>query len=127
MIIYRVENERGMGPYSGEFATYDEVGLPFKGSPKHPAPYDDGLSDPRLVDRFGFRDLLQLVDWFDLWLDGLESAGFRVVRINTWKRYVIFGNKQLMFEEREQVREIVPWSTVRGALLVVPPQQEKES
>jgi hypothetical protein len=97
MIVYRVENKNGVGPYDGTsdgslWQTRDHV------EPSHPGPKDDGIDFERGEDYCGFASFEQLRDWFESEeLVMLRKLGFRVRRISVPRSRVKFGKKQVVF------------------------------
>ena len=99
MIVYRVENEDGKGPYEGTcdwslWQTRDHV------EPSHPGPKDDGIDIEMEVDYCGFASFGQLRDWFESEeLVMLRKLGFKVRRIRVPRSRVKFGKKQVVFRK----------------------------
>ena len=116
MIIYRIENERGIGPYNCiEAWVCDEY---YHNSFKHPTPCIDNIFD-KIYDinevrhefYCGFEKLYMLYNWFsDQELKNLKNMGFNIVEIEIDKKWVIFGKskRQIMFKYSEIIsKEII--------------------
>jgi hypothetical protein len=97
MIVYRVENKNGVGPYDGTgiwslWQTRDHV------EPSHPGPKDDGIDFKSGEYICGFASYRKLRDWFEAEeLVALRKLGFRVRRIRVPRSKVKFGKKQVVF------------------------------
>jgi len=97
MIVYRIENKKGRGPYDGArdwslWQTRDHV------EPTHPGPKDDGIDFESGVDYCGFSSFKKLRDWFESEeLVRLRRLGFRVRRISVPRSKIKVGKKQVVF------------------------------
>lgn len=100
MIVYRIENDDGEGPYNCE----KEWPLQYKMRNEHstnerPNVYVDGcyIGSNGLS---GFDSLDRLLWWFDGWVEHLENCGFRTSAYKVDKDYVQMSEsgKQLTFE-----------------------------
>lgn len=126
MLVYRVEDEHGCGPYNLEavcpewdedYCTYgitaelilfrDELCERSKVLSAHPLPHEDGIPVPptsslggrRWDYLFGFASLDQARDWFGPLLDGvtIPDVGFRVSVYEVDETFVHMGTRQVAF------------------------------
>lgn len=110
MIVYRIEDSKGRGPYRRNdvkhvLPGWDACDFNYR----HPCPMDDhglrewwldlghGMQRESYV--CGFRDIKQLVDWFHKqeWMDRLQEAGYSLTTYEVDAQTVQFGDSQLMF------------------------------
>lgn len=114
MLVYRVENRYGEGPYVNDNSyncrCYDNV--------DHPEPYNDGIpihngiSSKRKYNsndyKFAFEDTDQLIKWFNDEINKLIEYGFSCTVYKVHGKRVIKGMKQLAFVygSAEKVEEI---------------------
>jgi hypothetical protein len=97
MIVYRVENKNGVGPYYGT-DNWCEWQTRWHDSPSHPPPFLDGIDVYAKKDLCGFASFKKLRDWFESEeLVELRKLGFRVRRIRVPRSKVKFGEKQVVF------------------------------
>jgi hypothetical protein len=106
MLVYRVEDDKGCGPYRGDNHV-DGMGEKHSDS-DHPAPGDDGLPFlPADTMHCGFASLDQFKAWFDQhdrWDLGVN--GFRLCVFES--DLVDHGDKQVMFHrERARLVEVL--------------------
>jgi hypothetical protein len=104
--VYRVEDERGYGPYCGD----SPIG--YEGNETHrPTPHSDGL--PNQYDRHGFISIEALVRWFDApnWrrpsvsdIQALRLAGFKIVKYDVPEGALHRGKRQVQFDPDRAVR-----------------------
>jgi hypothetical protein len=107
MIVYRIENESGCGPYFGSMNYSDWTDGFHNAATGRPMPYEDNITatDHSLF-RFGFESMDKLTQWFTFAEIGrLLDQGFRVVSFQVDIQHTVIGNKQLVFK-REQATEI---------------------
>ena len=95
MLIWRVENSEGIGPYWGNFAPqYQKVYLYDK--VKHPRPKHSGRDI-----HYGFTSFEQLKAWFEetgfTVLEDLKAAGYNVVQYEIDEQYVNTEEKHISF------------------------------
>ena len=136
MIVYRIENEYGEGPYNNsldpytdfdctEYSAYgefrnclDSIGnLHNKnGVRNHPSPRRDGINEFDHWHVFGFASYEQLRHWFryPMTMKMIEDAGFYVVVYENVTD-VIFGKTQVAFAKTEQYTRYKP--TVAGRMI----------
>jgi hypothetical protein len=105
MIIYRVENDAGQGPYRlGHGVMWNKLFNP----EQRPFPsMDPGLehilaSKKDLIKDFffGFNSLEQLRDWFeDEELISLDNIGFKIKTFDVPDALIIEGSAQLLFKK----------------------------
>lgn len=90
MLIYRIEDKDGRGPYRGGM----NLGLPFDPW-RQPLPAEEGLPDDGRY-RFGFLFRSQLLEWFDTDdLSELSINGFLMCVYNADTVYI--GERQAVF------------------------------
>ncbi len=96
MIVYRVENKAGCGPYFTRGSWYGRkwIADSHKFTEHTPSAYldVDGFERGMLC---GFTSLEDLYTWFDGWLDLLIFSGFKVVEYDVVG--VLEGEKQVCF------------------------------
>ena len=111
MIIYRIENDKGNGPYNcfndWVIDKWNHNDL------DHPEPWEDYIFDKiydmneDILDFYcGFDKLYMLYNWFsDQELKNLKDIGYNIVEIEIDKNWVIFGKseRQIMFKYSEIV------------------------
>lgn len=99
-IVFRLEDDKGLGPYR-HFSSYDLcIECNHRGCPQHPSPEWDGIPSVAWEEeddvRFGFKSLCDLINWFDydirVKLDGHD------IRVSVYSGEVIArGYRQLVF------------------------------
>ena len=116
MLVYRFENEAGVGPYTGitKFDISTVVpGLDRNGSSRHPSPAIDFSGDTspwvkgmsRYNSHFGFSTLHQLMDWFDpLQQIQLADLGFHLTTYQVDPEHVVLLNRQCAFVRKHARR-----------------------
>ena len=108
MLIYRIENKRGQGPYCSKHKDqYLRCWLCDRHSDieKHPSPDEDGIYEWKRVHKCGFSSLRKLKAWFNKEeLKALYEAKFDIVRYEVDKKDVLVGQKQVMFNRRKARR-----------------------
>ena len=109
MIVYRVENERGCGPY-GYGGWQDEPHNHMNG---RPAPQNCEVMSSEWAKHsngqyyFGFESLVHLYAWFTpTEIRALSSLGFAIVTIEVDRADVVFGSNQVAFY-RERSTHVV--------------------
>lgn len=111
MIIFRVENDDGIGPYHGNMGDWcDGSHNQMTG---RPMPYEDNLDMNGLGwnHRFGFDSMTKLLEWFSpIELRRLYTLGWRVVTFHVPDDQVRIGCKQVVFkhDEAKVVLDICP-------------------
>jgi len=111
MIVYRVENHKGYGPYDESLWNSNDldcIRIKYKDmlwhhdrSRQHPATYLDGLrtGDTR---RHGFASIEDYLAWFDLkWRLGMAMSGFALSTYDVPKVEVGRSGKQVVFKMKE--------------------------
>lgn len=114
MIVYRVENDNGRGPYRpgwnqdnidlsiDQSILATEIGNAHNDDNLRPAPWIDGIKnwdfDDLYEPRFGFMSIGELIQWFDGWLDFLELYGYSFRAFEIEDQYVIVGKRQVVFD-----------------------------
>ena len=104
MLVYRIQNELGRGPYSFSWGEYVSEGA------RHPSPCEDsgmavewGQRNFRNVASldyyFGFTNETQLRTWFyrDKWLSMMKEHGLKLTIWEVAAADVIVGHTQLAF------------------------------
>lgn len=122
VIVFRVEDEYGRGPYFGEGRRYDGafysrcmelVHLGIDNTDRHPYPENDGLPYPQEWEKCGFESVSQLLDWFSGFEDVLHKDGYFPVRIDVPDNMVVVGWHQLLFTDTTTcIREVLSWEQV---------------
>jgi hypothetical protein len=82
MLIYRIENDNGLGPYQhheGQFSDAYPMMCDHSDN-RHPSPWhsSSGLSSIYEFEYCGFDSIVSLAEWFADYLDELDSEGFWV-------------------------------------------------
>lgn len=98
MIVYRVENENGRGPYSTSHDFRHDLIDAHNYSRRHPTPNFPSL-DAETIWLCGFASQESLNEWFNGWLEKLTSVGFRVVRYDVPDEFVKNSDIQLIFQK----------------------------
>jgi hypothetical protein len=104
MLVYRIQNELGRGPYSFSWGEYVSEGI------RHPGPLEDsGMADEwrqkifqsegKVDYHFGFTSETQLRTWFyrDKWLHAMKEHGLKLTVWEVPFTDVIVGHTQLAF------------------------------
>lgn len=108
MIVYRVENEFGEGPYTACGIFLDDWSKRTHCFPNHPTIWDDSISRSNKIKApiydysCGFDSEEQLFNWFNKSeIKNLKRIGFDIVKINVHAAHVLFGTsgKQIMFRK----------------------------
>ena len=102
MTIYRIQNEKGVGPFQG--GHFDRFGFCSGWTDQKPNPYSEGL-EPRRDYYFGFLELRQLLTWFS----PHELATMTTDRKEAWimavykvaDKFVQYSTTQAMFKLRK--------------------------
>lgn len=107
MVVYRVENEEGVGPYHSSWYYHSEIGYLHSNS-KHPSIQTDKIIEGKIgrlsYDEYkkyfcGFKSLLQYKEWFSLRLRKLlKKHNFKLNIYKIDKRNVIQSDKQIVFK-----------------------------
>lgn len=110
MIVYRVQDRHGRGPYNAPDAP--KWVLRHNGDPRRPGPWSDKklarYGNIKDDDFFGFASVNQLLKWFTKTeLKLLHHAGFNVVRIDG--EIVARSSHQVLFRHKEGAKK---WQTV---------------
>jgi hypothetical protein len=98
MLVFRVENNSGVGPYtSGAVDTIDYSRL---FSPRCPGPLNDGIRRTDEDDHFAFKDVSQLRKWFIKRIRGnLTKKGFSMAIYRVPDKLVKHGKRQVVFKK----------------------------
>ena len=104
MIIYRMQNYRSQGCYTGSYGNWTTRE---HCAPRCPSPENDGLNPYLLSHLFGFKDLSQLCAWFDhSELLTLSDIGFHIYAIELADTCEVFhGTKQIVFDADHIISE----------------------
>lgn len=104
MLVLRVENPSGVGPYNGERWNIE---LPY--TEWHVTPMKDkGIDRYPEPDEFcGFTGMSQLKQWFAGYFKGLHESDYRLSLYRCPKESVTIGEKQVIFNrsDAKKVRE----------------------
>lgn len=107
MLIYRLEDKNGTGPYRGKLRSnkiIEEMYLDHSGTVDRyrPPPPSDGIriESGFLHFFYGFKTEKQLKWWFYGYLTKLKKLGFQIVEIQVPKKHVFFGKHQVAFDSR---------------------------
>ncbi len=110
IVVYRIENSYGMGPFVGGFSWKILVKIDkelynkwVSMSRKMPGPFEDGMNDFSLEFVFGCRSKKQLQSWFKMFLDLLLENGYKIRSYSVPKDSVIFGKNQIVFRKKDAV------------------------
>lgn len=129
MLIYRIEDEDGGGPYRGDNSHLNPFGST-SASDRHPLPVDDSLLQESIRFRmgrdlsasdatwihwssflesdfiFGFTSIDQMRNWVykDEWLYTMDKNGFFLSEFNVPKHHVCVGNTQAVFRRKEATK-----------------------
>lgn len=106
MIIYRVEDETGNGPYAtGGPHQVPHMGWEHTNDRNHPSPQEDMGVDSVGTRVFrpwvhfcGGHSLQQLATWFEGWVEKLKEHGHTVAVYEVSEEFVIHGKYQIAFE-----------------------------
>lgn len=99
MIVYRVENWKGEGPYRAGYRTTSLDYLNYRESTYfHPLPYEDGIEHSN-DHFFGFANFVAFYAWFGHTLRELSMNGCFLCEYEVDDRYVIKGKRQLAFRK----------------------------
>jgi hypothetical protein len=110
MIVYRIENHVGQGPYRGNWCRTYQTDHDLYNPLYRPAPcdFEDDWQKTRneILGKFwfGFKDIHQLHDWFphDVLLD-MEKDLYVIHRYKVPKKYVEFIPRQIAFRRNKAV------------------------
>ena len=107
MLVYRIENKRGQGPYCSNHKYQDWLCDRHSDIEKHPSPVEDGIYEWTKSHKCGFSSLKKLKAWFNTEeLKALYAAKFDIVRYEVDKKDVLVGQKQVMFNRRKARRVV---------------------
>lgn len=119
MTIYRIENDKGGGPYAGsnyykfprEYRELLYIMLDEHNDKHHLIPVEDGIENfEHGVDFCGFQTLACLKDWFKGWWDYLIIMGFKIIQIEIDPKYVKIGDSQVCFDYSKIIsKEVVSY------------------
>lgn len=107
MIVYRIENRNGDGPYNCPGHDYDlRSRMRCRVMPlgNHPGPCQDGIDFVTGLHRFGFVHFYQLTDWFGYDFKGIEDCGFFIAVYDSHD--VRQGKTQCAFDQRNCPKEV---------------------
>lgn len=106
MMIYRVEDHEGYGPYctpnpNDEYWSVINVSMNSAPFTKHPVPTEDGISEDAFTSEyfFGFDSIESLSDWFPGLVQNIGNLS--LWRISTYEidpAYVLVGYSQVVFK-----------------------------
>lgn len=115
MLIYRVEDENGDGPYRhpnmNDVLEEMEDAHSWNERDAHPTPHDEGINVYDLHHKkgwdpaFAFSSLESLETWFGDWLKPLTEIGFVVRVYDVYDRRVIETPTQVVYDRKFAVRQ----------------------
>jgi hypothetical protein len=92
MTIYRVQNSKNEGPYTG--GHLGDVG--------GPVPKQDGILEIPHNYMFGFKSIDQFYDWFSSnEINKLKEWGYKIYLYEVDKEFVLEGKNQICFHENK--------------------------
>lgn len=124
MIVYRVEDEHGNGPYVARVRGYngprtraaERLGRLLRdqhgwGDHDHPSPAEDGIAVPEHRDTYvcGFASLDQATQWFAGWGERLYTGGYDLMAYDVPDEHVRVGDRQVMFDTHHAVVPETNW------------------
>lgn len=99
MLVYRVENERGIGPYLSFDPALEEMRLEhaMSGDDPRPTPDWDGIDDMDADESSGFQTAQRAENWFGGYGAVLDEAGYE---LTVWEAQdVREGRTQVVFRK----------------------------
>lgn len=97
MLVYRLENERGNGPYMGFSPLLAEMGLRHHGDADHPTPEQEDMWSMDAHEYCAVPSLKGAQEWFKGYGEVLDEAGFE---LTVWDAMdVRRGEKQVVFRK----------------------------
>lgn len=108
MLVYRVQNEIGVGPYR-TYRRHPVVQKMFDAhdSSSHPQPKDDGIEDFGEHHLSGFASVRDLRMWFEGFLSALIRHGYSIVIVEVPESAVLYGGEQVMYDRNAVVSQWV--------------------
>lgn len=107
MKVYRLEDIEGTGYYTSPVKPVKTT--IFTDPKNHPLPIYDGIELSKFWNNtlnnvknnyyFGFKSIVQYIDWFHIYRDALSMHGFILSVYSIHKNYIRFGEKQLVFRK----------------------------
>lgn len=115
MIVYRIENREGKGPYTACWDIERKItSMSRQSTARQPGPYDDGFGGEKyekvnLFDYFfAFISIEQRDNWFTRRERAqLQQLGFFTVPYHIEEKDLIRMNKQCAFKRKKKVEELV--------------------
>lgn len=106
MMIYRVEDHEGYGPYctpnaNSEYWNVINVSMNSVGMHAHPVPNEDGISEAAFTSEhyFGFDSIESLSDWFPGLVQNVDKLlSWRISTYEIDPAYVLVGYSQVVFK-----------------------------
>lgn len=97
MLIFRIEDKNGNGPYSSSWNYYRSI-QKLNGT-NQPSPYYECIKFKCEQHKFGFIDLNQYQEWFnEKWRFKFKKHNFRLNVYKVFKKDVLFGKRQIAFD-----------------------------
>lgn len=98
MIVWRVENDKGEGPYiHPRFHSYKLSDMAFAHrNSTHPDPFDENIKFDESY-YCGFHNHSSVLEWFDGYIDILTEYNYKIVKYKA--NNVLLGKKQVMFKK----------------------------
>lgn len=113
MLLYRIENEKGMGPYYGQAIIEGEkLSYPWQTRNHNAEPNRPGINADFNLEtltflyaygtvKCGFSSLRQMLRWFTIKeIHNMYALGFRIVRVEPY--YHFDSGKQVIYVERRK-------------------------
>lgn len=108
--VYRMENEKGQGPYRMNGPKLSEMIIKHSDSPNHPTPFEDGEPFENEICKdisdylFGFLYIEDLKEWFNGYLEELQEYGFHIAVYKVYGE-IRCGKKQVAFLKNEAYKQ----------------------
>jgi hypothetical protein len=112
MIVHRVEDKEGKGPYNSDHSVSQSLKERHVNLDRAPTPYNDGMGSRSEAAwsysacwRFAFKTEADLQRWFTPYeLKRLQRVGFKRVEYTVSTRYINSGGKQCAFNRTKSTK-----------------------
>jgi len=102
MLVYRIENDKGNGPYNSEWKYVEKLRQEHNKDYKRPSPYLSNIDFNFEIDKFGFINLRSYKNWFTTkWRTRFKKHNFKLNVYYVNKQNIKIGYYQLAFEQSE--------------------------